>query len=353
MLSYAEYRLFVSCIATGAEPWMAALWRWILLGVGALGLLLGGAILYLGQQLEEPAQCWIPPGSRARAAFEQVARCCRLRFPELFVMFAMAYAQLSQKPVLAGTHRFDSTMCYWELLQALFSGQRLARVRVTIPEGLTLRQIASLLQRDAGVDSARFLAFAFSDSFASRWGIPIASLEGYLMPNTYELFWNHPAEDVLERLLRAQNRLWEERFAERARQRGLSRHEILTLASIIEAESPHPDERRRISGVFWNRLRHGMPLQADPTTAYALGKPGKPLSRAELQTAHPYNTYTTPGLPPGPINNPGPDAIEAALEPEDHDFLYFVLRRDGSQRHIFSRTYREHRRAIAAQRALL
>ena len=333
---------------------MPALIRQTLLGFSVAGLLfLGGVGGYLNMRLggTEPVDCWVSPGSSVRAACEQIAHCCRIRFSTVFVLLGTTYARLTGQPAVAGTYRFGPGMRYWELLRALFSGRQLFRVRVTIPEGLTLRDIAALLWRDAGVDSARFLALAFSDSLARSRGIPIASVEGYLMPDTYELFWRHPAEDVLERLLRAQDRLWQARFAERARQRGLSRHTVLTLASIIEAESPHADERRRISGVFWNRLRRGMPLQADPTTAYALGKPGRPLARSELLIPHPYNTYTIPGLPPGPINNPSANALEAALEPEEHDFLYFVLRRDGSRRHLFSRTYAEHRRARSAQHA--
>ncbi|MEN3027404.1 MAG: endolytic transglycosylase MltG [Chlorobiota bacterium] len=325
--------------------------RWILLGIIVGGVAAAGLAAYLLQHLPVDAtvECWVPHGSGVRAALATTASCCRLPLPELFVAVGTAYAIATGSRVYAGTYRFGPETRCGELLRALFSGRQVLRVRVTLPEGLTITQLASLLRREAGVDSARFVALAFSDSLAQLRGIPVPSLEGYLMPDTYELFWRHPAEEVLERLLQTQDRLWQERFAERARSRGLSRHEVLTLASIIEAESPHSDERRRISGVFWNRLRRGMPLQADPTAAYALGKPGQPLKRSELNIPHPYNTYTRLGLPPGPINNPSADAIEAALEPEEHDFLYFVLLRDGSRRHLFSRTYSEHLRAIAAQ----
>lgn len=324
--------------------------RLLLLLACALPLLAIAAYLWL--RTPGSVEWWIPPGSSTRAALEIAARSSSVRFPQLFVALGLAYARLTGSTVYAGTHQLEGRRRYGELLQALFSGTYVRRVRLTIPEGLTVEQIASLLQRKAGVDSARFVALAFSDSLARRWGIPIASVEGYLMPDTYEFFWRHPAEDVLERLLRAQAQLWERRFRPYAEQRGISRHEALTLASIIEAETPHADERHRISGVFWNRLRRGMPLQADPTTAYALGKPGRPLSRSELRFPHPYNTYTVTGLPPGPINNPGASAIEAALMPEEHDFLYFVLRPDSSRRHVFSRTYREHRRAVAARHLL-
>jgi UPF0755 protein len=322
--------------------------------VGLAGIALAGlgSAVYLWQRIpvQEPIECWIPPGSSARTALHQIAECCHLQHPRLFVAIGVVYGWLSRQPVHAGTYRFETGLRYWELLRAVFSGRQILRVRVTIPEGLTVQQIASLLQRSAGVDSARFVALAFSDSVARRWGIPIASVEGYLMPDTYEFFWRHPADAVLERLLQAQQQLWDHRFAQLAAHRGLSRHEVLTLASIIEAETPHSDERRRVSGVFWNRLRRGMPLQADPTVAYALGKPGQPLSRTELLFPHPYNTYVVPGLPPGPINNPSADAIAAALDPEEHEFLYFVLIPDGSRRHVFSRSYREHQRAIALYR---
>ncbi len=323
-------------------------------GLAAAGALLTLAVTlaaYFGQRLplEDPVECWIPPGSTVREALTRAASACRLRMPLLFTTAGTLYARITGARAYAGTYRFGPSQRYWHLLRALFSGRQVWRVRVTIPEGLTVVQIASLLQREVGVDSARLVALAFSDSLATARGIPIASLEGYLMPDTYEFFWRHPAEAVLEHLLQMQDRLWQRRFAAQAQQSGLSRHEVLTLASIIEAETPHADERARISGVFWNRLRRNMPLQADPTVAYALSKPGQPVSRSELRFAHPYNTYTTLGLPPGPINNPGADAIAAALQPEEHDFLYFVLLRDGSRRHAFSRTYQEHRRLIAAQ----
>jgi len=326
-------------------------------GIGVMGSTLGltaAVVLYLGQCLPvpKPRECWIAPGKSVREALAQIASDCHLRMPWLFVSIGVLYAWGTGSRVFAGMYRFGPEQRYWQLLRALFTGRQVLRIRVTIPEGLTIVQIASLLQREANVDSADFVSLAFSDSLTRARGIPVASVEGYLMPETYELFWRHPAEDVLERLLREQDRLWQERFAEAAQKRGLSRHEVLTLASIIEAETPHADERRRVSGVFWNRLRRGMPLQADPTVAYALGKPGHALTRADLSTPHPYNTYTTHGLPPGPINNPSADAIAAALEPEEHQYLYFVLLRDGSYRHAFSQTYREHRKLVALQRQL-
>lgn len=317
--------------------------------LGAIAALLG---LYFGQRLplKEPVECWIPPGSTAREALRRAASSCRLQLPALFTTVGELYVWLTGARVYAGTYRFGPEQRYWQLFRALFSGRQVWRVRVTIPEGLTTLQIASLLKREAGIDSARFVAVAFSDSLAAARSIPIPSVEGYLMPETYEFFWRHPAEAVLDRLLQTQDQLWQQRFAAAAQERGLSRHEVLTLASIIEAETPHSDERARISGVFWNRLRRGMPLQADPTVAYALNKPGQPLSRSELRRAHPYNTYTIPRLPPGPINNPSADAMAAALQPEAHDFLYFILLQDGSRRHAFSRTYQEHLRLIAAQK---
>ncbi len=326
--------------------------RWILLGGAAAIALSAGALLYYLSRplpLPEPVECWVAPGSSISQAVRTTAHCCRADAPELLVLLARVYATLSGAQLYAGPYRFGPEHRHWQLLYALFSGKQVARVWVTIPEGLTLWQIASLLAQRAGVDSAEFVRWAHTPALLQEFGISAASAEGYLFPSTYELFWRHRAEDVVRRLLRAQQRLWAARFDSLARQRGLSRHEVLTLASIIEAETPHPDERRRVSGVFYNRLRRGLPLQADPTVAYALGKSGTLLSRQDLRVEHPYNTYRVRGLPPGPINNPGADAISAALEPEEHDYLYFVLRRDGSRRHIFSRSYKEHLQAIASQ----
>ena len=179
-------------------------------------------------------------------------------------------------------------------------------------------------------------------------GVEGPSLEGYLFPDTYQFVRGMSVEEMLGRMVqRTRNRLNAERLA-KAKTLGLDAHKLLTLASIIEREAVDPDERRLISAVFWNRLNLDMPLQADPTVQYAVAKERRTLTRADLLTDHPYNTYVRRGLPPGPIASPGLPAIEAALDPAPVKYLYFVARDD--RRHTFSTTVGEHNQAVSRYR---
>jgi UPF0755 protein len=215
---------------------------------------------------------------------------------------------------------------------------------VTIPEGLTIGQTAALLERESGVDAGRFVALANDPELAGQYSIPAGSLEGYLFPDTYGLYWGMTAGEVIEVLFSRFRQIYTAEMDHRAAQLGLSRHEVITLASLIEEEARVADERPLVSAVYHNRLKERMLLQCDPTVIYALGGKRTPLTRDDLQVDSPYNTYRHPGLPPGPISNPGQASIRAALYPADADYLYFVARGDGS--HHFSRTSREHINAI-------
>ena len=209
-----------------------------------------------------------------------------------------------------------------------------------------LRQFASIAQAKADIDSVEFMAYCQSDTVLRRYGVE--HIEGYIMPDTYNVFWKHNPQELVERLLTAQNKIWSNYEAE-ARRQGRSRHEILTLASIIEAEAVVAKERKRIAGVYMNRLQRNMKLDADPTVQYAVGGK-KRLLYADLQSDNPYNTYKFKGLPPGPINSPSAASIEAALFPEKHSFLYFVAKGNGSGEHNFSTNYAQHTHYVAQYR---
>jgi UPF0755 protein len=179
-------------------------------------------------------------------------------------------------------------------------------------------------------------------------GVDAPSLEGYLFPDTYYFVRGLTSEEMLTRMVqRLRAKLTPEREA-RARSRGVSVHQLLTLAAIVEREAIAPEERTTIAAVFWNRLRRDMPLQADPTVQYAVGKERRALTRADLQIDHPFNTYRRPGLPPGPIASPGLASIDAVLEPATVPYLYFVAMDD--RRHQFSITLEEHNAAVARYR---
>jgi UPF0755 protein len=179
-------------------------------------------------------------------------------------------------------------------------------------------------------------------------GVNAPSLEGYLFPDTYQFVRGMSVEEMLGRMVqRTRSRLTAERLA-KAKTLGLDAHGLLTLASIIEREAVDPDEQRLISAVFWNRLHLDMPLQADPTVQYAVAKERRTLTRADLATDNPYNTYVRRGLPPGPIASPGLPAIDATLDPAPVKYLYFVARDD--RRHTFSTTVGEHNVAVSRYR---
>jgi len=223
----------------------------------------------------------------------------------------------------------------------LVSGRDAELIRVTIREGLTARQQARLLARAIGTDTLRFLSLVADGGFARSLGIEAPTLEGYLFPETYGFAWNQEELDVV----RAMTSEFKKFFGDSLKQRtaemgGWTENQVVTLASIIEGESRVPEERPLISGVYHNRLRKRMYLQADPTVQYALENGPRRLFYDDLKLDSPYNTYLHLGLPPGPVNNPGRSAIYAALYPQQNQYLYFVA--NGRGGHFCAKTYNEH-----------
>ncbi len=259
----------------------------------------------------------------------------------LFRAFARV-AQLDRR-LQPGAYRFDKALTMRELLDELATGG--AHADVTVPEGLTVREVAALLAR-AGIGSAEsFLCVADDPEFLLGAGVPGPQLEGYLFPDTYRLTPVMSAPEILALMVRRFNeRFGAARWA-RVAARGMTVNEVITLASIVEKESALATERPVIAGVFYNRLRIGMPLQSDPTAIYAAPNFTGDLTRADLARASPYNTYQVTGLPPGPIANPGLAAIDAVLAPAETPYLYFVSRNDGS--HVFATTLPEHNKNVA------
>ncbi|MFQ5520950.1 MAG: endolytic transglycosylase MltG [Candidatus Methylomirabilia bacterium] len=234
---------------------------------------------------------------------------------------------------------------------ALLEQGKVRRHRIVFREGATVRDLARLLEVQglAPVEEIERLARDPALLWALRVGAP--SLEGYLFPDTYYFFKGLPVEQMLaQMILRLRQEVTSDLLAQ-AERRGLTLHELLTLASIIEREAVLSRELPTISAVFWNRMKRGMPLQADPTVQYAVNKEWRALTRADLRVDSPFNTYRYTGLPPGPIASPGKAAILAALNPAKVKYLYFVSM-DG-RRHFFSRTLKEHNAAVARYRRLV
>ncbi|MEN3037755.1 MAG: endolytic transglycosylase MltG [Candidatus Kryptonium sp.] len=224
-------------------------------------------------------------------------------------------------------------------------------VNVTIPEGLTARRIAGLLKAKIGIDSAKFIKLVNDPNFAKQLGINANNLEGYLMPDTYIFIWGDAEENVIAKMVSEFKKFYDDTLKEREKVVGLNTHQVVTLASIVEGEARFEDEKPRIAGVYFNRLRRKMPLEADPTIQYIIPDGPRRLFYKDLKIESPYNTYLNPGLPPGPVNNPSRSSILAVLYPEKNKFLYFVS--DGSGRHIFSKTYEEHLKAVRRYRKIL
>lgn len=244
----------------------------------------------------------------------------------------------------AGEYRLSTGLSPRELTSLLVQGQTVD-TSVTVPEGLTLREIAKLLEGAGIARAAEVEKLASDAAFISSLGVEAPNLEGYLHPETYRFRKEVGAGPALAAMVNATLELFDQEALLRASDMGLTPHEVLIVASIVEKETALPEERARIAAVFLNRVRRSIPLQADPTIIYALGESfNGNLTKADMNLDSPYNTYVYAGLPPTPISNPGLASIEAVLKPLDVKDLYFVAKPDGS--HHFSSTLQDHKRAV-------
>jgi UPF0755 protein len=224
----------------------------------------------------------------------------------------------------------------------------------TVPEGYTIQEMAQAASLKLGMDSAAFVAAARDSGLRARLRIPrnVRTAEGYLFPETYRVVFGESPEQLVAQMAQQFQAQWDTAWDARARQLGLTRHQVITLASIVEAEARRHSERQLIAGVYYNRLKrkHPMNLEADPTVIYALGRHVNRVLIRDLRIKSPYNTYLHAGLPPGPISSPGRASMLAALWPARHHYLFFVARPDGS--HMFSETGEAHADSVKVARHL-
>jgi UPF0755 protein len=285
----------------------------------------------------------IPLGASLHQIATQLDQAGLIRHRWMFVLYA---SWLRPGPHLqAGEYALQATLSPAQIVDIMRHGRVVQHV-LTIPEGLTVRDIASLIAAKGLGKRQTILDLAHDKSFIESLGLTVSSLEGYLFPDTYHVPRGISERDLLALMVRTLQANYTEEIAARGRQLGLTQHEVLTLASLIEKEAQIDAERSLIAAVYHNRLRRGMRLQCDPTVIYALGErfDGN-LRKEDLRIDSPYNTYRYAGLPPGPIANPGRRSIEAAVTPAPVDYLYFVATgRNGT--HQFSRTLREHNNAV-------
>ena len=256
----------------------------------------------------------------------------------LFARFSGAHRKIK-----AGEYQLYGTMTPRQILATLVEGKVLL-YRVTIPEGYTLRQIAQAVAEAGFGDADAFYRLATDPAVAQAEDVDAQTLEGYLFPDTYYFPRDFAQIKIITAMIQRFRDAISDAWRARAEELGLTLHEVVTLASIIEKETGVPEERPLIASVFHNRLRKGMRLETDPTVIYGIENFDGNLTRKHLRTPTPYNTYVIKGLPPGPIASPGHAALEAALYPADTDYLFFVARKDHT--HQFSNTLQEHQKAV-------
>jgi UPF0755 protein len=306
--------------------------------VGALLLL--GACGGKGTGPKLPVQ--VPPG----ASFAQIADSLHERGIIGQTTFFRIYARLtgSDSKVRPGTYGFKRGEAWKSILADLREG-RVMTAKLVIPEGRSTPNIAARMAEITGVDSATILDRLLSDSAPKIYGVPGPTLEGYLYPATYEFPLNVAVDTVIARSVGAYRRIWTAARKARADSMKMSEREVITLAAIVEKEAKKRDEMPTIASVYHNRLKIGMPLQADPTVQYALGAHRERLLYSDIRKVekNPYNTYEIKGLPPGPVGSPSDKAIDATLYPAATKYLYFVARKDGT--HVFTNSLTEHNRA--------
>jgi UPF0755 protein len=283
----------------------------------------------------------VDPGTPVSAVAEALER--RGLITSAFKFKLLARLQGYDRRLKAGEYGLRASLTPVEILTLMEKG--LVRLhRLTIPEGLTMQQIAELVEKTGLARSADIIARATDPAYVQAQGIAAESLEGYLFPETYFFPKTVTADGIiaamLHRFLSTVTPDWERR----AQELGLTLHEAVTLASIIEKETGDPAERPLIASVFYNRLKRGMRLETDPAVIYGIKNFNGNLTRKHLDTPSPYNTYLIKGLPPGPIASPGKGALEAALFPAQSDYLFFVSRNDGT--HQFSTNLADHNRAV-------
>lgn len=281
----------------------------------------------------------IPHGAGVAAIGRRLAEAGVIEEPRLF---SLGFRLIGgDRPLQAGEYRIPAGASAREIMEMMVAGRTVVR-RLTVPEGLTTAEIMGLLAEAEGLQG-------------NLPPEPEWPAQGTLLPETYFYSWGDSRAALLDRMAAAMEEALAELWPSRAPDLPLETpHEAVTLASIVEKETGLPEERPRVAGVFINRLNLGMPLQSDPTVIYSLTEGQRVMDRAltrkDLDTDHPYNTYEIRGLPPGPIANPGRASIAAVLNPMESDELYFVA--DGNGGHVFAETLEEHNRNVARWRAL-
>jgi UPF0755 protein len=340
--------------------------RIVLLLVLLLLLAAGGGAFYLweGLQPTKPAaavRVEIPAGTGTVKIAQLLQENGIIRNHGLFTIYLKYKGEGTR--FQAGGYDLTPGSTLDQIIAKLNAGDtvKAEMLRFTIPEGFTVKQIADKLEEAGDVKASELLALD-KDPGKLELKLPqgaevtdsklLYPLEGYLFPETYEMKKGSTAKDILQRMTQetADKLAAVPDLAEKLKERNLTLHQLLTVASLVEKEAAVPNERPLIAGVIYNRMKQDMRLEIDATVQYALGETKDRLYEKDLQVDSPYNTYRNKGLPPGPIANPGVASIEAALNPKASDYLFYVTKKDGSREHLFAKTYAEHQKNIEASK---
>jgi UPF0755 protein len=272
---------------------------------------------------------------------------CRILYQNNFIRNRSSFEWLAEKKhyqhnIKAGKYKLQNRMSNNELISILRSGKQEA-VKLTFNEIDTKEQLAGIISHQIEADSSVLINFMNNDNFLDKYGFKKETVIGMFIPNTYEFLWNTSVEGFFNRMNKEYKKFWNDTRTNNSRNIGFSSIEVITLASIVEKESNITDEYPIIAGVYINRLRKGLPLQADPTIKFAIGDLSiKRIRERQLGIDSPYNTYKHNGLPPGPITIPSIKAIDAVLNFKQHSYLYFCAKSDFSGRHVFAKTLEQH-----------
>lgn len=303
----------------------------------------------------------IPPGSSSADIARLLEESGLIRSGRLFTWYSRLRKEGSR--FQAGTYDLAKGLSQDELIAKLNAGETVKEetIRFTIPEGYTIPQMADKLEQEGIVGKGDFLRLADSSGWKDKWTPAIPELnayrhrlEGYLFPETYELKKGSTAQDIIARMLEETDKKTGQLpsdWPDKLKARGLTFHQMLTVASLVEREAAADDERPVVAGVIYNRIARGMPLQIDATVQYLFDRAKDRLTEKDLRLESPFNTYLYPGLPPGPIASPGLASIKAAIYPAETNYLFYVTKKDGSGRHWFAETFEEHKANIARSKA--
>ncbi|MBN2088930.1 endolytic transglycosylase MltG [candidate division KSB1 bacterium] len=321
------------------KPWLRYLT--VLMIVGATSVIWGFYWLFMTPNSPNEGREGILIKIRSGMNFNEIATQLRNNqvISDINSFKLAANISRSIQKIQAGKYEFSTGLTNWEVLKRLTNG-KIHLEKITVPEGKTCHFIASLLKNKIEIDSTKFINLVFDSSFTQSLGIDAPALEGFLYPDTYYFTWGMSEKQCIKAMVE----LFKQKFPAEIRDQdvklALTRYQLVILASLIEGEVQIDSERPLVSALYRNRLKNGMLLQSCPTVQYIIPDGPRRLLNKDLEIDSPYNTYIYPGLPPGPINNPGVESLLAAAYPEDVPYLYMVARGDGG--HNFSRSFSGH-----------